>query len=80
VTEYRFDWRIEREPSCEDMVFWRETGMKEEDEDVEALDGACSMETAMAVLNEADAGAIWGETAEEVVFWQRNAVARGGAC
>jgi hypothetical protein len=48
VTEYLFDWRTEREPSCEDMVFWRETGMKDEDEDVDARDGACSMETAMA--------------------------------
>lgn len=22
--EYRFDWRADREPSYEDMVFWRE--------------------------------------------------------
>jgi hypothetical protein len=29
------------------MVFWRETGMKEDDEDVDARDGACSIETAM---------------------------------
>jgi hypothetical protein len=48
VTEYRFDWRTEREPSCDDIVFWRETGMKDDDDDVEARDGACSMETAMA--------------------------------
>jgi|TARA_R110002003_G_scaffold63_6_gene5846 hypothetical protein len=47
VTEYRFDWRTEREPSCEDIVFWRETGMKDDDEDVDARDGACSIETAM---------------------------------
>jgi hypothetical protein len=48
VTEYRFDWRTERDPSCEDIVFWRETGMKEEDvEDVDARDGACSIETAI---------------------------------
>ncbi len=47
VTEYRFDWRTEREPSWDDIVFWRETGMKEDDEEVEALEGACSMETAM---------------------------------
>ena len=23
VIEYRFDWRTEREPSWDDMVFWR---------------------------------------------------------
>ena len=40
VTEYRFDWRMEREPSCEDMVFWRDTGMNEDDDDVEAREGA----------------------------------------
>jgi hypothetical protein len=40
VTEYRFDWRTEREPSCEDMVFWRETGMNEDEDDVEAREGA----------------------------------------
>ena len=33
------------------MVFWRETGMNDEDEDdVEARWGACSIETAMMVL------------------------------
>lgn len=47
MTEYRFDWRTEREPSCEDIVFWRDTGMKDDDEDVDAREGACSMETAM---------------------------------
>lgn len=30
-------------------MFWRETGMKDEDEEVEAREGACSMETAMVV-------------------------------
>jgi hypothetical protein len=50
VTEYRFDWRTEREPSCDDIVFWRETGMKDDEEDVEAREGACSMETAMVLL------------------------------
>jgi hypothetical protein len=30
------------------MVFWRETGMKDDDDDVDARDGACSIETAMA--------------------------------
>jgi len=29
------------------MVFWRDTGTKDEDEEVEARDGAWSMETAM---------------------------------
>lgn len=47
VTEYRFDWRTEREPSCEDIVFCRETGAKDEEEDVDAREGACSMETAI---------------------------------
>jgi hypothetical protein len=48
VTEYRFDWRTERDPSCEDIVFWRETGMKDEEvDDVDAREGACSIETAM---------------------------------
>jgi len=45
VTEYRFDWRTERPPSCDDMVFWRLTGMKELEEDVEARDGACNIAT-----------------------------------
>jgi hypothetical protein len=31
------------------MVFWRETGMKDDDDDVDARDGACSIETAMAL-------------------------------
>jgi hypothetical protein len=47
VTEYLFDWRTERDPSWEDIVFWRETGLKDEEEEVDARDGACSMETAM---------------------------------
>lgn len=37
--EYRFDWRAERVPSYEDMVFWRDSGWKEDEEAVEALDG-----------------------------------------
>lgn len=37
--EYRLDWRAEREPSYEDMVFWRDKGWKDEDEAVDALDG-----------------------------------------
>jgi len=45
VTEYRFDWRTERAPSCDDMVFWRLTGMKELEEDVDARDGACNIAT-----------------------------------
>jgi hypothetical protein len=41
----RFDWRSER-ASWEDMVFWRETGWKEPEDEVEAretLDAGCSM-------------------------------------
>jgi hypothetical protein len=49
VTEYRFDWRTDREPSWDDIVFWRETGTKEDVVDeVEALEGACSIETAIS--------------------------------
>jgi hypothetical protein len=48
VTEYRFDCRTERDPSCDDIVFWRETGTKDEEvEDVEAREGRCSIETAI---------------------------------
>jgi hypothetical protein len=42
VTEYRLDWRADR-PSCEVMVFCLETGTNDEVEDVEVLDGACSI-------------------------------------
>lgn len=35
--EYRRDCRTDR-PSCDDTVFWRDTGMKEEEEDVDARD------------------------------------------
>jgi hypothetical protein len=42
VTEMRFDARTDL-VSCDDIVFWRETGWKEEDEDVEALDAGWSM-------------------------------------
>lgn len=58
VTEYLFDWRTERDPSWEDIVFWRETGLKDEEEEVDARDGACSMETAMTfqVLAESRGG------------------------
>jgi hypothetical protein len=42
------DWRTEREPSCDDIVFWRETGMKDDDDEVDAREGACSMDTAMS--------------------------------
>lgn len=37
--EYRFDWRAEREPSWEDMVFWRVKGFPEEEDAVDALEG-----------------------------------------
>lgn len=46
VTEYRFDWRTDREPSIDDIVFWRETGMKEEEED----DADCSIATDMVPI------------------------------
>lgn len=49
VTEYRFDWRTDREPSWDDIVFWRETGTKDDVVDeVDAREGACNIETAMA--------------------------------
>lgn len=35
--EYRFDCRAE-DPVTEDIVFWRDTGWKEEDEAVDARD------------------------------------------
>lgn len=38
VTDCRFDCRIER-PSWEDMVFWRETGTKDDEDDVEVREG-----------------------------------------
>jgi hypothetical protein len=41
--EYRFDWRTDLAPSCDDMVFWRETGWKEEEEAVDARDGFWSI-------------------------------------
>lgn len=40
VTEYRLDWRTDLEPSADDIVFWRDTGMKEEEDEVDALEGA----------------------------------------
>lgn len=54
MTEYRFDARTERPPSWEDMVFCRETGIKDEEEEVEARDGAWSMETAMVLFASGD--------------------------
>lgn len=42
VTDRRFDARAER-ASCDDMVFCRETGWNEDEDDVEALDAGCSM-------------------------------------
>lgn len=40
VTEYRFDVLVDRTSSWEDMVFCRVMGMKEDEEDVDVLDGA----------------------------------------
>ena len=62
VTEYRFDCRTERDPSWEDMVFWRETGMKEEEEEVEAREGAWSIETAMVLKALTDPNRDFGQT------------------
>jgi hypothetical protein len=39
VIEYRFDWRTDLPPSWDDIVFWRETGWKDEEEAVDARDG-----------------------------------------
>lgn len=46
--EYRFDWRAERDPSYEDIVFCLEIGWKDEDEAVEARDGVCSITDILA--------------------------------
>jgi len=46
VTEYRLDARIEREPSCELIVFCRVICGKEFPDDVDVREGACS-ETAI---------------------------------
>ena len=39
VTEYRFEARMERLPSCELMVFCRDTGWKDDPDEVEAREG-----------------------------------------
>lgn len=36
---------------CEDIVFWRDTGMNDDDEEVDALEGACNMATDIARRN-----------------------------
>lgn len=41
--EYRLDWRTDLPPSWEDIVFWRDTGWKEDEDAVEARDGVASM-------------------------------------
>lgn len=43
VTDMRFDARTDLVSCMEDIVFWRETGWKEEEEDVDALDAGWSM-------------------------------------
>lgn len=51
VTLYLLDWRTERAPSMvcwEDIVFWRDTGMNDDEEEVEAREGACSIATDIA--------------------------------
>ncbi len=47
VTEYRFEARIERDPSCELIVFCRVICGKEDPEEVEVREGG-SMDTAMS--------------------------------
>ena len=47
MTEYLFDARIEREPSCELMVFCRLTCGKEEPDEVDARDGLCGIVAAI---------------------------------
>ena len=39
----RFDWRAERDPSYEDIVFCLDRAWNEEEEAVEALDGVCNI-------------------------------------
>jgi hypothetical protein len=46
-------------------VFWRETGMKDDDEEVEAREGACSMETAMALLGDGDVWVVSSGSVEQ---------------
>lgn len=41
--EYRFDWRADREPSYEDMVFWRDRAWYDDEDAVEAREGVCSI-------------------------------------
>ena len=47
--EYLLDWRALR-PSLEDMVFWREMGRWEEEEDVETLESWGMTATDMDVV------------------------------
>ena len=48
VTEYRFEARMERLPSCELIVFCRDTGWKEDPEEVEAREGVWRRVVAMS--------------------------------
>ena len=47
VTEYRFDARMERLPSCELIVFCRDTGTNEDPDEVDAREGVCRRVVAM---------------------------------
>ena len=47
VTEYLFDARMDREPSCELMVFCLVMGTYDPPDELEARDGVCSIDTAM---------------------------------
>lgn len=50
VIEYRFDWRTDLLPSWDDIVFWRDTGWKEDEEAVLALEGVCNMTLIVAIF------------------------------
>jgi hypothetical protein len=48
VTEYRFDARTERVPSCELIVFCRDTGTYEDPDEVDAREGVWRSVVAIA--------------------------------
>jgi len=47
VTEYRFEARIERDPSVELIVLCLTMGWRDEPDEAEVRAGLCSIETAM---------------------------------
>jgi hypothetical protein len=57
-------------------VFWRETGMKDDDDDVDAREGACSIETAMLEsLGPRAADQSAGRVSSRRFIWQRQGLA-----